>query len=74
MVGNLDKPGRSADLVDGVAATDSGFSTAWSKDGRKFAVASQGERRMLRLLRSADGAGQTAKLRSGITGMPSPLT
>jgi len=58
MVGNLDKPGRSADLVD----------------GRKFAVASQGERRMLRLLRSADGAGQTAKLRSGITGMPSPLT
>jgi hypothetical protein len=27
----------------GVAATDSGFSTAWSRDGRKFAVASQGE-------------------------------
>lgn len=25
------------------AATDSGFSTAWSRDGRKFAVASQGE-------------------------------
>lgn len=24
-------------------ASDAGFSTAWSKDGRKFAVASQGE-------------------------------
>lgn len=25
------------------AATDAGFSTSWSKDGRKFAVASQGQ-------------------------------
>lgn len=25
------------------AATDAGFSSAWSKDGRKFAVASQGK-------------------------------
>lgn len=25
-----------------LAATDSGFSTAWSSDGRKFATASQG--------------------------------
>lgn len=29
--------------ADHQAATDSGFSSAWSKDGRKFAVASQGE-------------------------------
>lgn len=25
------------------AATDAGFSSSWSKDGRKFAVASQGK-------------------------------
>lgn len=26
-----------------IAGTECGFSTAWSKDGRKFAIASQGE-------------------------------
>lgn len=34
-------------VADRIAATDSGFSTAWSKDGRKFAVASQGESSVL---------------------------
>jgi hypothetical protein len=33
---------RLAEWLTVAAATDSGFSTSWSKDGRKFAVASQG--------------------------------
>lgn len=35
------------------AATDSGFSSAWSSDGRKFAVASQGKYREYRLSKTA---------------------
>ena len=38
----------SSDSIKLISASGKGFSTSWSKDGRKFAVASEGDQETLR--------------------------